>query len=445
VPSEIAKAARNSASQAADVVMEMDANTPIALDETQDLTGERSRGPWFLEIGSPEGTVRARIDLVRPLVLGASAGADIRVLDPTVSGRHCRVTGTPGGLVVDDLGSKNGVFVGAARVAQAVIAGRTGAFVIGRTTVVVRMVEVNGRSTGAGIAGLVGTSSAILQVAELVRRHAPLRAPVLVRGESGTGKDIVAQGLHGSSGRAGAYVPLNVGAIAESLADGELFGHRRGAFTGAVASRPGAFEQAQHGTLFLDEVADLSPAVQVKLLRVVEDGIVRPVGATKPVPVDVRVVSATWAPLEERVHEGRFRADLLHRLSTVVIEIPPLRQRKSDIPVLCQALLGRYLPEVGPKRLTSAALAKLVAHSWPGNVRELGAVLYRAAVDAVGVVIDACHVQLPSSSPGRRPGGLSPAEAIELLTRHRGVTAAAARSVGVPRSTFRSWLRKASA
>lgn len=445
MPSKIVKGARNSTTLAADVVMEMETSTPKALDETQDLTGERSRGPWFLEIGSPEGTLRARLDLARPLVVGAGASADLRVSDPTVSGRHCRIIGTPGGLVVDDLGSKNGVFVGAARVAHAVIAGRNGAFVIGRTTVVVRTGESGGQSSGEGVAGLVGTSSAILQVAELVRRHAPLRAPVLVRGESGTGKDIVAQALHRSSGRSGAYVPLNVGAIAESLADGELFGHRRGAFTGAVATRPGAFEQAQHGTLFLDEVADLSPAVQVKLLRVVEDGIVRPVGATKPVPVDVRVVSATWAPLEERVLDGRFRADLLHRLSTVVIEIPPLRQRKSDIPMLCQALLGRYLPEVGPKRLTSAALAKLVAHSWPGNVRELGAVLYRAAVDAVGVVIDACHIELPSCSPGRRPGALSPEEALELLSQHRGVTAAAARAVGVPRSTFRSWLRKASA
>jgi DNA-binding NtrC family response regulator len=237
-------------------------------------------------------------------------------------------------------------------------------------------------------------------------------------------------------------VPLNVGAIAETLADGELFGHRRGAFTGAVASRPGAFEQATRGTLFLDEVAELPPSVQVKLLRVVEDGLVRPVGGDQAIAVDVRVVSATWAPLEEWVEQGRFRGDLLQRLSTTVIHLPPLRRRKSDIPMLCQALLGRYLPELGPRRLTSAALAKLVEYPWPGNVRELGAVLYRAAVLSTGSVIDAGHVQLPARKA--RPEALSPEDALELLRRHRGVTSAAARSAGVPRSTFRSWLGKAS-
>lgn len=413
-----------------------------ALDETQEVTGQSTRGPWFLELGSAEGTIRARLELGRPLVLGAGANADVRVSDPTVSGQHCRVTGTPHGLVVDDLGSKNGVFVGSARVPRAVLGGRTGVFVIGRTTVVAKAVEPDGGREGAGLPGMVGSSAAMLHVAELVRRHAPLRAPVLVQGESGTGKDVVAQALHRLSGRPGAYVPLNAGAFTESLADGELFGHRRGAFTGAIATRAGAFEQAQRGTLFLDEVAELSPSVQVKLLRVVEDGVVRPVGATQPTVVDVRVVSATWAPLDEWVREGRFRADLLHRLSTVVIQIPPLRQRKSDIPMLSHALLARYLPEVGPKRLTSSAVAKLVAHPWPGNVRELGAVLYRAAVDAPGGVIDASHIQPPSAPPGRRPNALSAGEALELLQRHRGVTAAAARAVGVPRSTFRSWLRK---
>ena len=413
-----------------------------ALDETQEVTGQSTKGPWFLELGSAEGTTRARLELGRPLVLGAGATADVRVADPTVSARHCRVTGTPRGLVVDDLGSKNGVFVGSARVPHAVLGGRTGVFVIGRTTVVARAEEPDGAAQGAGIPGLVGCSAAMLHIADLVRRHAPLRAPVLVHGESGTGKDVIAQALHRLSGRSGAYVPLNAGAFTESLADGELFGHRRGAFTGAIATRAGAFEQAQRGTLFLDEVAELSPSVQVKLLRVVEDGVVRPVGATQPVPVDVRVVSATWAPLEDWVREGRFRADLLHRLSTVVIQVPPLRQRKSDIPMLAHALLARYVPEVGPRRLTSSAVAKLTAHTWPGNVRELGAVLYRAAVDAAGGVIDASHVELAASSGGRRPNALSPDEALELLERHQGVTAAAARAVGVPRSTFRSWLRK---
>lgn len=424
----------------------METTSPNVFEQTQDVTGELTKGPWLLEIGSPDGVRRARLDMERPLVLGAGAHADVRVADPTVSGRHCRLVGTPAGVVVEDVGSKNGVFVGSARVAHAVIGGRSGVFVIGRTTVVVRgSGEPDTCSAGdPGIPGLVGSSAAMSKVADAVRRHAPLRAPVLIRGESGTGKDVVAQALHRLSGRPGAYVPLNVGAVAESLADAELFGHRRGAFTGAVATRAGAFEQAQRGTLFLDEVAELSPSMQVKLLRVVEDGVVRPVGAAQPLSLDVRVISATWAPLEDRVREGRFRADLLHRLGTIVIEIPPLRARKSDIPMLSRALLARYLPEVGPRRLTSAAVAKLVEHSWPGNVRELGAVLYRAAVSAVGGTIDAGHVELPPRAEPQKPRALSPQEALELLGRHRGVTAAAARAAGVPRSTFRSWLDKAS-
>jgi len=411
------------------------------LERTQEVTAENAPGPWFLEIGSPEAMQHATLALERGLVLGSGSAADVRVVDPTVSGRHCRVVGTPRGVLIEDLDSRNGVFVGAARVPRAVLGARSGAFVIGRTTVSVRIAAPTGEVRPAeGIPGLVGSSAAICHVAEQVRRHAALRAPVLVRGESGTGKDVVAQALHRLSGRSGGFVPLNVGAIAESLADAELFGHRRGAFTGAVATRPGAFEQAQRGTLFLDEIAELPLSVQVKLLRVVEDGLVRPVGAEQPTSVDVRIISATWAPLELRVEEGRFRADLLHRLSTLVIHIPPLRERKSDIPMLCQALLARCQPEVGPRRLTSAALAKLVDHSWPGNVRELGAVLYRAAVAASAGLIDAGHIQ-PYAA--RKRNVLSPDEALELLARHRGVTSAAARAAGVPRSTFRSWLGKA--
>ncbi|MBK7581415.1 MAG: sigma 54-dependent Fis family transcriptional regulator [Myxococcales bacterium] len=411
---------------------------------TLEVTRERIRGPWVLEIGTPEGSRQARLEPGRPLVLGAGRLADVRVLDPTVSARHCRVTATARGVAVEDVGSKNGVFVGAARVSHALLAKRLGAFVIGRTTVVLRGPEADDESgTREGIPGLVGTSSAMLRVAEEVRRHAPLRAPVLVRGESGTGKDLVAQALHRLSGRSGAFVPLNVGAVPESLADGELFGHRRGAFTGAVATRLGAFEQAQRGTLFLDEVAELPASMQVKLLRVVEDGVVRPVGASQPLTVDVRVVSATWAPLEEWVQLRRFRADLLHRLSTVVIEIPPLRQRKSDIPMLCHALIRRFVPEVGPKCLTSGAIARLVEHTWPGNVRELGAVLYRAAVATDSEVIEACHVQLPEIPIGIRPQALAPAEALVLLERHAGNITAASRAAQVPRSTFRSWLGKA--
>jgi DNA-binding NtrC family response regulator len=279
------------------------------------------------------------------------------------------------------------------------------------------------------------------RVAEEVRRHAMTRAPILIQGESGTGKDLVARAIHTLGRPAGPYVPLNVGAIAESLADSELFGHRRGAFTGAVAHRQGAFEQAHRGTLFLDEVAELSPGVQVRLLRVVEDGAVKPLGAQSSSSVDVRIVSASWASLSVRIDEGRFRADLYHRLSTVTLELPPLRERRTDIPVLASVLLKRLEPELGAKQLCGDALAVLVAHNWPGNVRELSSVLYRAAAQANGREISAQHLALSVRLPGpRRVRDIGRFDARALLESHDGNVSAAARAACMPRTTFRALL-----
>jgi DNA-binding NtrC family response regulator len=281
------------------------------------------------------------------------------------------------------------------------------------------------------------------RVAEEIRRHARSRATVLLQGESGTGKDVVARALHTLSGRGGDYVPLNVGAFPDSLADSELFGHRRGAYTGAVSNRSGAFELAHRGTLFLDEVAELSAAAQVKLLRVVEEGAVRPIGASQPVRVDVRVISASWAALPARVAEGRFRVDLFHRLATVTIELPPLRRRKSDIPLLSRVLLERLRDDVGEKRLSGPALSRLLSHDWPGNVRELSAVLYRAAMRTPGVDIQEQHVELPDVlTKAANAAREAPERAFELLDAQAGNVSAAARAAGVPRSTFRSWLAR---
>ena len=421
--------------------------TPGTDDSTLEVTWRFTPRPFTVEVGSPESGARARLEPGSALTLGSGRDVSVRIADRTVSACHCAVKATPRGLAVEDCGSLNGVFVGGARVKSALLSGAIASFVIGHTSVVVREVrEGDDEVAQARVPGLVGCSEAMQRVAREIVRHAALRAPVLIQGESGTGKDVVARGLHELGRRSGAYVPLNVGAISESLADAELFGHKKGAFTGAIAARPGAFEQAQKGTLFLDEVAELSPSLQVKLLRVVEDGLVRPLGAVQPVRVDVRLVSATWASLAERVQEGRFRADLYHRLSTVVIELPPLRQRRSDIPALAQAWLLRFEAELGPKRLTSAALAKLVDYRWPGNVRELGSALYRAAVASSGAAIDACHVRLVElSDRPPRATALTPSEVLALFERHRKNTTAAARAARVPRSTFRAWLDKARA
>jgi two-component system response regulator PilR (NtrC family) len=276
-----------------------------------------------------------------------------------------------------------------------------------------------------------------------VRALAVRKAPVLIQGESGTGKDVVAKALHQLSGRTGAYIPLNAGAIAESLSDAELFGYRRGAFTGAVAPHAGAFEQAHAGTLFLDEIAELSAQTQVKLLRVVEDKCVRPLGSTTTVQVDVRLVSASWAVLAERVSEGRFRADLYHRLATFVLQLPPLRERKSDLPALARALLTRMRDEVGFKELDGGALGLLASYSWPGNVRELSSVLYRAAVASSATVLEAHHITLPAGRARNVIPERPASDVAMLLERFGGNISAAARAARVPRSTFRAWLARA--
>jgi transcriptional regulator with PAS, ATPase and Fis domain len=410
--------------------------------DTLELIRLPVRGSVALDVGSPEGTVTVELPRGRPLVIGSSRAADVRVQDRAVSARHCEVRAEERGVEVVDLGSTNGVYVGAARLPSAVLIEDGASFVIGSTSITARSLTACEPARVPAAPGMIGDSPAMRRVVEALTRHARSRASVLFQGESGTGKDVAARALHRLSGRRGRYVPLNVGAFPDALADAAQFGHRRGAYTGAVTNRTGAFELAHGGTLFLDEIAELSAATQVRLLRVVEDGCVRPLGASQPVEVDSRIASASWAKLEDRVADGRFRVDLFHRLATVTISLPPLRQRKSDIPALARELLSRLASEVGPKRLTGPALARLTAHSFPGNVRELSAILYRAAMSAPTEDILSDHLELADAPRGRVVRARSrPEEALELLERHGNISAAA-RAAGVPRSTFRAWLSR---
>jgi transcriptional regulator with GAF, ATPase, and Fis domain len=290
---------------------------------------------------------------------------------------------------------------------------------------------------------LVGTSPVMRQLAETITRIAALEAPVLIFGESGTGKDVVARALHRLSGRAGRYVPLNAGALGDTLADSELFGHCRGAFTGAVQARIGAFELADRGTLFLDEVAEVSPAVQVKLLRAVEAGEIRPLGATHSKRVQTRIVTASWAALEERVLDGKFRSDLYHRISTLVVEIPPLRERRGDIPELARLVLERRSAELGARTLSDSAIERLKEYRFPGNVRELFSIVYRAAALTNHNRLDADDIQRALPRLGLARAVPSARDAQALLRANHGNVSAAARSARVPRSTFRSWLKRA--
>jgi DNA-binding NtrC family response regulator len=411
---------------------------------TLELRTGQQTGPFRVEVGGAEGEVQGLVLAAGQSVsLGTGSDAGLRLDDRTVSARHCELCVDEQGVLVVDLGSKNGLYVGGARVPRARLEAGGASFVIGRSTVTVTPARGAPVEIACSLPGIVGSSEPMRRIADEVRRHAGTRAPILIQGESGTGKDLVARAIHALGRPSGPYVPLNVGAIAESLADSELFGHRRGAFTGAVSHRQGAFEQAHLGTLFLDEVAELSAGVQVRLLRVVEDGSVKPLGAQTATNVDVRIVSASWAALPERVESGQFRGDLYHRLSTVTLKLPSLRGRRSDIPALASVLLRRLEPELGSKELSSGALAVLVAHDWPGNVRELSSALYRAAALASGKQILAQHLALGAQKVGpRRVRDVGHFDAKALLESHEGNVSAAARAARMPRSTFRALLVK---
>lgn len=230
---------------------------------------------------------------------------------------------------------------------------------------------------------LVGRSPAIQQVRETLARVAPLPTSVLITGESGTGKDVAARALHAMSPRADKpFVPVNCAAMPAAMVESELFGHLKGAFTGALANREGMFVHAQGGTLFLDEIGELPPAMQSKLLRVVEDRRVRPLGAEREIPVDVRLVFATNRALEEDVRAGRFRADLFYRINVMQIRLPPLRERREDIGALARQFMAALSRELGvaPVALDDTALAMLERYRWPGNIRELRNVIERALI-----------------------------------------------------------------
>jgi transcriptional regulator with GAF, ATPase, and Fis domain len=407
-----------------------------------------SRGPWRVSVTPAEpgaGIGRAvTLGLGDTLIVGAHVACNLCIDDPTISARHVQLTGTADGVLVQDLASKNGLFIGGARVERAVLRGGDAQFSIGRTRVLVELLQSRGETSEAPLLpGLVGSSAPMRRLAADIQRVAVLDAPVLLLGESGTGKDVVARAIHSLSRRRGRFVPLNAGGLGEALADSELFGHCRGAFTGAVQARSGAFEQADRGTLFLDEVADLAPSIQVKLLRAVEDGEIRQLGGAAAVKVHTRLVTATWAPLEQRIEAGSFRADLFHRISTFVIRVPPLRQRRSDIPALARWLLRAREQELGPKYLSPGALDVLSGYDFPGNVRELFSIVYRAAALVPGREVSGADMTAALPATLASVGsGAARLDARQLLDVHHGNVSAAARSARVPRSTFRAWLRR---
>jgi len=308
----------------------------------------------------------------------------------------------------------------------------------------------HGRSVAEGLEPppdyIVGRTPAMIEVYKTVARVASGRSNVLILGESGTGKELVARALHAQSPRADRhFVPVNVSAIPEGLLESELFGHVRGAFTGATSSRRGLFEEAHLGTLFLDEIGDLSTMLQAKLLRVIQEQKLKPVGGNEEITVDVRIVAATHRNLEDMVRKGTFREDLYFRINVLSIPLPPLRERPEDIPLLVEHFLRKYElhTRVPAPRCTQAAMAALMTHTWPGNVRELENVIERAVqLSPEGVITPeslAPSIRPPSASGTRELPKLD--EVVEryvsqVLRQTGGNRTLAAKILGISRRTL---------
>jgi DNA-binding NtrC family response regulator len=276
--------------------------------------------------------------------------------------------------------------------------------------------------------GIVGTDPAVRQLVKLIQRVAPSDALVTLLGESGTGKDLVARALHECSPRAGQpFIPINCAALSPTLMESELFGHEKGAFTGADSKRMGAFEEANGGTLFLDEVGELPVEVQAKLLRVLDSGEVKPVGATRPFHVDVRVVAATHRELRQWARQGKFREDLYYRLCVMPLVLPPLRSRRGDLRLLAEHFVRTHAPQGQAPKFTPAALARLQQHSWPGNIRELRNVVRRALLVRQGPKLEAgdltfeqAYYRAPEDTappPLELPAGVTLEQMMERLER----------------------------
>jgi DNA-binding NtrC family response regulator len=398
-------------------------------------------------------------------VVGTDAGANLVLSDDRVSARHVSVRVDGARFVVTDLNSTNGTWFEGSRITElAVPAGST--LLAGRSAL---RVEPEAQpldlppSQARRFGELVGESLAMREVFAVLERVAASDATILVEGETGTGKELVARAVHDASPRRrGPFIAVDCGALPEGLLESELFGHVRGAFTGAANARQGMLVRADGGTLFLDELGRISPTVQARLLRVLEERVVRPLGGDTERAIDVRIVAASRDDLDAEVAAGRFRADLMYRLAVVRIGLPPLRLRREDIPVLVRELVRRR--GLADELPTGAGLERLVAHGWPGNVRELRNVIDRALALApaaqrfadLPIRIDGAGGGAPLAGDGiaiRSDLPYADAKALALhelerryladvLAREDGNLSAASRVSGIDRKHLRALARK---
>ena len=387
-------------------------------------------------------------------VVGRGRDADLRLDDVSVSRRHATLH-FDAPIRIEDLGSANGTWVNGSKLAP----GDTrpllpGAVVeLGSAALFLR----SATEPSAPLAdedGLALRDPATVRVVQLADVVAKSKLTILLLGETGVGKEVIARRIHRTSPRANErFVAINCAALAETLLESELFGHEKGAFTGASHAKRGVVEAADKGTLFLDEIGELSAATQAKLLRVIETGTVTRVGATEEVHVDVRFVCATHRDLRAMVRDGRFRQDLYFRLEGVTVRVPPLRERPLDLPVLATRFAEDAAREAGkpPPELTAEAIERLRGHAWPGNVRELRNVMARSVVLATTARLDASTIMFSDESaparvadaqraPETAPDDDRRARVLAALEAHRWNQTAAAKSLGVTRRTLYNWM-----
>jgi len=332
--------------------------------------------------------------------IGANTHNDLSVRDSTVSGNHCEIELLEEGYLLRDLQSTNGTFIGGVRITEAFLDEGT-EFRIGKARYVFSPLD---ESTEVKLIDddhfgeMIGRSAAMKRIFQVVQTYAPTEATILVNGATGSGKEMLAREIHRHSKRADKpFVVVDCSALSRGLIESELFGHTKGSFTGAQADRKGAFEQAHMGTVFLDEIGDLSPDLQPKLLRVLEQKEIRRVGSNDIRPVDVRILAATHRKLEREVNAGRFREDLFYRLSVVKVVLPPLAQRKSDVPVLVRKFVENLAPNPAAENIdahTERILSMFSDYDWPGNVRELRNMVERL-YHAMGGSVDVAQMMSP--------------------------------------------------
>ena len=405
--------------------------------------------------------------------IGVHHSCDLVLQDDTVSRRHAEIVRTRDGVLLRDNGSTNGTFVGSVRLKEIFLAPDT-SFRVGRTELVFtnqdQVIEVE-PIRESSFEDLVGESVAMRQVFGVLDRIAPTNLTVLITGETGTGKELASRATHTRSKRSnGPFVVFDCSAIPENLIESELFGHKKGAFTGAIDSRAGVFELAHKGTIFLDEIGELPLELQSKLLRVLEQREVRRIGSSHAKNVDVRIVAATNRSLREEIKAGRFREDLYYRLAVVEVELPSLRERMSDLPLLVQHLLSRSPDNPGIEEVDPSVMAILETYHWPGNVRELNNVIERAIPFCDGSIISLDTLPEALMLGGRTraepSSSATPSSAkiqeslpfkdakdqliqaferqylIDLLDRHKGNVSKAARAADMDRKSITRLMKK---